>query len=41
MVEIGQPVQELLAGRGREADRQQNCVRLVSIGNQAKRHVSV
>lgn len=41
LVETGQPVQELLAGRGREADRQQNCVRLVSIGNQAKRHVSV
>lgn len=41
-VEIGQPVQKLLGGRrGRKADRQQDCIRLVSIGNQAKRHVSV
>lgn len=42
LVEIGQPVQKLLAGRrGRKADRQRDCIRLVSIGNQAKRHGSV
>lgn len=42
LVEIGQPVQKLLGERrGSKADRQQDCIRLVSIGNQAKRHVSV
>lgn len=42
LVETGQPVQKLLGERrGNKADRQQDCIRLVSIGNQAKRHVSV
>lgn len=42
LVEIGLPVQTTGGGGGgRKADRQQDCIRLVSIGNQAKRHVSV